>query len=220
MLAAFSPIYYLMPTTIVFVRHGETADNVADIWSGWRNVALDARGGRQARDVAKRLKAVDFDAAYSSDLLRARQTAEAILLFHRQLPLDATSAIREKDFGLFEGYTEAGLRMNFPKEFEEYMAAADRIKVHCPSGESWEDVLKRSSGFIRKILKERPNQTLLVVSHGGCIRLLLAWLLNAPLPEHILFDHNNTGVSVVEVSPSLKTKLRLFNDTSHTKAPF
>ena len=206
-------------TVVVFVRHAETSSNAKGIWQGWTDTWLDSRGKRQARQVAKRLRDFKFDAVYCSDLRRALQTAEEIMKYHPRAKLTKLKALREKDFGVFEDYTTEELKTKKAGPYEKYSSVRNRITVRCPGGESWQDVFRRAAKAVRSILKKHRGGKVLLVSHGGTIRLLLAWLLGRPLAENILFDHNNTGVSIVVVF-SRGAELLLFNDTSHARAPF
>ena len=98
----------------LIVRHGETAWNADGRIQGHSNTALSEHGIQQARATASRLADVAIDAAYSSDLVRASETAR-ILLEGRDTPLVQTAELRERYYGVFEGLTVDERRTRHPR---------------------------------------------------------------------------------------------------------
>ena len=92
-----------MPAKIIIVRHGETDHNVNRILQGWLNVPLNAAGHLQAQRVAKRLSNEAPFAIYSSDQIRAIETATYISK-HFKLPIIKAPALREDHLGVFQGW--------------------------------------------------------------------------------------------------------------------
>lgn len=157
-------------TRILAIRHGETAWNVATRIQGNTDIGLNDIGLAQARRVADALRDEVVDAVYSSDLLRARQTAEAICA-STSAPLSLDAGLRERAFGVFEGLTWAEIASRFPLESQRWrnrdlsFAAED-------GGEALPDFFARCMGAVRRIAKAHPGQTVVIVAHGGVMDCL------------------------------------------------
>ena len=167
-----------LETTIYLVRHGETEWNVKEILQGHKNSRLTEKGITQAQQLASTLSDIHFDAIFSSDLMRARKTA-AILARERTIKIRISKFLRERTFGIYDGYSvvdyrnetrEAAQMMEHMNEQERWM-----FKFH-DTMESELDAVKRFSAKLRSIAIRHPSQTVLVVTHGGCIRLFLTYI--------------------------------------------
>lgn len=88
--------------TFYIVRHGETEWNAQGLMQGHLDSPLTSTGEEQARELAQTLLAIHFDHVFSSDLLRARRTAE-LLVIDRKFALNTTQLLRERTFGKYEG---------------------------------------------------------------------------------------------------------------------
>ncbi len=88
---------------LILTRHGETIENVNKILQGWNDTNLNKNGIQQAKQLAKRLKDINIDLIYSSDLKRAFNTAQEISKFHN-CPLIKDKRMREINFGEWNGY--------------------------------------------------------------------------------------------------------------------
>ena len=194
---------------LILVRHGETDSNVQEIVQGQLPVPLNSRGFEQAKKVGLRLKTEKIDVIYSSDLKRAKQTAAEIARFHK-IPLIYSVLLRERKFGRLEG---------MPSEEYKKLRASSGIPRHLyrpPGGESYSDVSKRVRGFLSMIKKRHENENVLLVSHGGVLRIFVALLTKKPLKE--VFDieaHKNTAVSVIELRRGSPPKIHYLNSTEH-----
>jgi len=156
-------------TRFCFVRHGETDWNVELRMQGHVDIPLNAKGLAQAdalgRCFAERGRG-RADALYSSDLLRARQTAQPIA-DALGLPVIPLVELRERGFGRCEGLVIAEILERFP---EEAMAMKRRDADHVPQGgESRRQHHGRIRGCVRQLAELHPSQTLVVVTHGGVL---------------------------------------------------
>jgi probable phosphoglycerate mutase len=142
-------------TELLLARHGETDWNRDLRVQGHADVPLNELGREQARDLAERLEDVALDAIYSSDLVRARETAEAVARA-KGLPVRVDPQLRETDFGSWEGLTREEIAERFP----------DRAR---PDGETYEQVRERMLAAINRIAAEHAGGTVLIVSHGGAL---------------------------------------------------
>ncbi len=156
--------------TLFLVRHGETDWNAAGRWQGQTDVPLNPRGREQAREVAGRLRAAGLAAVASSDLLRARSTAEIVAAELGLTVNHLDAALRERRFGCFEGLTREEVAARFPEAWARYVADPGPAP---PGGESREELLGRLLPAIASAAARLPGP-LLVVLHGGAMRALLA----------------------------------------------
>ncbi len=185
-------------TRLYLVRHGETAWNREGRIQGHQNPPLSEEGRVQARSLARRLVTIAFDAAYASDLRRARQTAE-IVLEGRGIPLQLLRELRERYLGRWEGFRVDDIVHRDPEAWRVWLT---RPRDHAPHGGETEiELERRATGALDRIVKAHPNATVLVVSHGGAIRAAL----NSWLGEEI--HHTpNCGTYVIDAS-SQETRL-------------
>lgn len=154
--------------TIYIARHGQTQWNVKGKIQGHTNSPLTKEGIAQAKNLAKELKNIKFDAIYSSDLLRAKKTAQIVALQHR-LIVETKETLRERNFGPLEGQHKDGLVL-----LEELRK--QKIPYETKNIESDEKMVERVILFLRELAVAYPAKTVLVVSHGGILRTLLVHL--------------------------------------------
>jgi 2,3-bisphosphoglycerate-dependent phosphoglycerate mutase len=157
------------PTTILLARHGETDWNAVGRWQGHTDRALTERGRRQAVELADRLANDEIDAVYSSDLLRAVETAEPVAK-RLGLPLQTLPELREVDVGTWAGLTRDEVAKRFPDGFRRW----SEWQTGWEDGETYDEMGERVVGAILRLAGEHPGERILVVSHGGAIRALHA----------------------------------------------
>ncbi|MCL6613765.1 MAG: alpha-ribazole phosphatase [Firmicutes bacterium] len=180
---------------LLIVRHGRTSWNEAGRFIGQMDPPLDAAGRAQAEALAELLKGVPFEAAFTSDLRRAEETAE-IILRGRSLSPFSDPRLREASFGEWEGlaYTEIAARdRERLKRWE-----ADPRQTPPPGGESLNDLAARLRTLLAELLGDHEEQNILLVTHGGPARVLLCLALGVPLEKHWKFNLANGGLAEVE----------------------
>lgn len=160
-----------MATTLLLARHGETDWNAIGRWQGHEDVPLNDSGRAQARELADRLESEPIDALYSSDLCRARETAE-IVGARLALPVKTEPRLREIFFGGWEGLTTPEIEARFPDEVARWRA--DDGENAFAGGETYVAMVDRVVAGLDEIAGANPGKTVLVVLHGGPIRGLLA----------------------------------------------
>lgn len=197
---------------LYIVRHGETEWNTLGRIQGHTDVALSDRGRRQAAALSRRLAGVAFDAAYCSDLSRARETAQ-IILGPRDAALYATPQLREYHKGIFEGLTVREYAQRYP---DLYQASLRNDLDFAPpgGGETIRQTSARMAQFTAQLLVQNPNDTVLIVGHGGSLRAVIVALLSLPLEANWKFAMRNCALSLVYTYPD-NAVLHLYNDTSH-----
>ncbi|NTV62209.1 MAG: histidine phosphatase family protein [Oscillochloris sp.] len=185
-----------MTSTIYLIRHGETDWNLAGRWQGHADVPLNELGLRQARLLAQRFQAekIQFDAIYSSDLTRAYQTAWEIGAAVR-VPVQLYPPLREIDLGSWSGMHYNDIRERFPIEVRLLEEGQD---VPRGGGETLGALRKRVVEAVEGIISHRDGETLALITHGGCIRMLLAHAESFPGDGFKRFPHiGNTSISVM-----------------------
>jgi broad specificity phosphatase PhoE len=165
-------------TELWLIRHAESTGNRDGILQGQADLPLSALGQRQARALADRLlkahRRTPFSALISSDLMRARETAETIGLA-LNLRQDRDPRLREIDIGAWSGLTPEQIAVAFPDEWEQWQGRSAQLRRG--SGESYADAHARISPALTDIARGFPGQRVLVVSHGGILRAYLAGLM-------------------------------------------
>ncbi|NVB83237.1 MAG: histidine phosphatase family protein, partial [Kofleriaceae bacterium] len=143
---------------LLLARHGETDWNAAQRWQGHADVPLNARGIKQARELAEALRDIPLDAIYASDLSRAHATAQ-IVGETKGLPVTTMTALREVDVGSWSGLTNSEIAAKFPG-----MARHD--------GETDDALLVRVRTAVLEI-GTRHDGSVLLVMHGNAMRAIV-----------------------------------------------
>jgi broad specificity phosphatase PhoE len=160
---------------LFLVRHGETDWNAAGRWQGHTDVPLNATGRAQALAVAARLRAEGVRAIATSDLCRARGTAEIV---GAALGLEVglvDAALRERAYGSWEGLTRSECEERFPEEWARHVSEP---RTPPPGGESADALLARVVPAIHRAARRLASPAV-VVTHGGVMRAFLAEALRA-----------------------------------------
>ena len=199
------------PTRLCVVRHGETAWNAEHRVQGQLDVPLNAVGQAQAQAVAKALDREAFDAVYSSDLQRARQTAEpSAKALGREVV--AQAALRERHYGIFERLTYAEVKVKFPQDFARFLAHDPEFSFQ--TGEALKDFSARSVAAIRQIAERHPGGRVLVFTHGGVLDMLYRDVTGLGLRAPRDFGIPNAGLNRLELR-SGGWQILAWADTAH-----
>ncbi|MDZ7700992.1 MAG: histidine phosphatase family protein [Halobacteriales archaeon] len=201
-------------TTVLLVRHGETGWNAERRLQGWAPVPLSARGREQARRLADALaERHDVDRVVASDLARTVETAE-LLAGPLGLEVVEDAAWRERDFGVLQGLGYDAFDELRPAA-SLAVAGEDAVDVRPERGESLADLRDRVLDAWAALLAEAgPDETHVVVTHGGPIYLVLGHLLDRGIVEAVLGSSQaNCAVNEIRVERGEAT-VRRENDTS------
>jgi 2,3-bisphosphoglycerate-dependent phosphoglycerate mutase len=164
--------------SITLVRHGESTWNELGLIQGQNDLAQLTEAGRvQARVVADSLKSLGFDRLVASDLARARQTAE-IIGSELNLHVSTDPLLRERCFGALEGQPQEALDASSSGIVDGVIVDPD---ARPEGGESFRDVVTRAGVFFEAARDYLHGERLLVVTHGGTIRALRAYVEALPL---------------------------------------
>jgi broad specificity phosphatase PhoE len=155
---------------ILLARHGETDDNVEPLrFQGWRDTPLNETGRRQAAELAERAAGLGLRSLWSSDLMRARETAETVGA-RVGLPPRLDPRLREANRGRWEGRRFEDVAREEPEAYAAWMRAGERWRF--PGGESLREQQDRVTASIEDV-RAAGDLPALLVCHGGSIRVML-----------------------------------------------
>lgn len=201
-----------MNCRVYLIRHGETVWNAEMKFQGHKDVPLSDKGVKQARSLADRLQEQEIAAVYASDLGRAVQTARELAL-PRGLEINTMPALRELNFGDWEGLTFKEIKKSHHSLLQEWWA--NPLATRIPGGECLSDLVARVTGAIKEIIAFNNNKQVAVVCHGGPIRALVASVLGMDLNENWRIRQDNAALNIIDFPAWEKGILVLLNDRSH-----
>lgn len=167
---------------LIWIRHALTRENAERRFIGHIDPLLSDEGVRQAGKLAETWRHAPVTAIYTSDLRRARETAEAIAACHPAVPLVVTPLLREMSFGEWEGLTYEEMVNRDRDALERFYG--DPWHIAPPGGETLCGLRRRLDAFLREVAESCGGGTVLAVTHGGIIRLFAALYL-AGDPERV-----------------------------------
>jgi alpha-ribazole phosphatase len=170
-----------MNTRIWLIRHGEPSEMRGRCY-GKLDAGLSAAGREQMQSTAERLQAEAFDAIYASTRIRALESARILGSFHHCLCRENPD-LCEIDFGDFEGLTYDEIAARYPELYRQWMDSPTEAQF--PNGESFAEMRLRVLRAFETIRQNHEGRTVAIVTHGGVIRILLAWAL--AIPDACLF---------------------------------
>lgn len=199
-------------TTIYIVRHGQSLSNAAyesgkiqhSTDYGELQSPLSELGKKQAREVAKKLRSVHFDAIFSSDLNRAVETAKFIAE-DRNLTVKTEKTIRERMYGTYFYSLTKEQREEAKKALQALNEEEKLLHKFSPDGESSKDIINRFESFIHEIIKVYKGKTILVVNHGNVMRMFLVHIGWGKFDEIPSGAIKNTGYYVLETDGKMFT---------------
>jgi probable phosphoglycerate mutase len=202
-------------TRLVLVRHGQTAWNLEGRAQGHTDVGLDDTGRAQALALAPYVAAMEPTALWSSDLVRARQTADR-LAEATGLTVREDARLREFDAGARAGLTIAEFAERFPEAHDAWRDG--HVTGQVPGAETTGQVAARMVPALQEIWDATaPGETTVVVAHGACLRVSLLAFLG--WPETLLGSLrglDNCGWAVIEADPHGRgVRLASYNETAH-----
>jgi len=179
-------------TQLILVRHGESLWNAREIWTGWTDIALSEKGKEEARAAGRLLKNFKIDIAYTSSLIRAKQTLDEIANF---LPSPITQtiqnkALNERDYGEFTGKNKWEIEKSVGKD--EFQMIRRGWNTPIKNGETLKDVYNRVVPYYKQEILPKliAGKNVLISAHGNSLRALVKYLEN-------ISDH---GVENLEIA--------------------
>ena len=190
---------------LIVARHGESEANRKRVFAGQTDSPLTSEGRRQAEALAAALAREPITRVISSDLSRARETAEVVAREHR-VPVETTPALREWDVGELVGLDRDGTARRFG-DVRPFFEPGSRV----PGGESFEEILARVTGFVDALVPASLGRTVCLVAHGMTNRIIAAHFLGT-LPDVGGHNSANTNVTIVETDGRTNRVVKLFDD--------
>jgi 2,3-bisphosphoglycerate-dependent phosphoglycerate mutase len=202
-------------TKLFLIRHGQSAGNAEGRFGGHSATPLSELGFEQARVTAKALAKENVNAIYSSDLLRAVQTAEPLAKL-LNLEIITNPAFRERNVGVLEGLTFDESKEAFPND---YYALVNRNIHHViTEGESYRHLLSRITGELRTIIRKHRGQRIAVFTHTGVLCFMTLHLLGAihrNTKQTPWIVTSNCGINRFEIRGPRNIRVLALNDTRH-----
>lgn len=189
-----------MESTLVLVRHGQSEWNEKNLFTGWKDVPLTAKGEAEATSAGVRLKAAghEFDVAFTSVLSRAQHTLTLILAELGQPDLETIrhQALNERDYGDLVGLNKDDARKKWGDEQVHIWRRSFDIRP--PGGESLKDTADRVIPYFESDIRPRLRNSgrVIVAAHGNSLRALVMRLDNLA-PEEVTKLNLATGIPIV-----------------------
>ena len=180
---------------LYLIRHGEIEGTADGILVGRTDAPLSKRGLEQARQMAERLSTTQLSAVYSSDLKRARKTAE-IVANRSNLEIQASSGWREIDMGEWEGRTVAALYRDAPQLVGQLFN--DPASFEYPQGESFAAFIARVNTALDQLLSIHGSGEVVLVAHGGVCRTIIGTALGIPAKNWLRLAQDYGCLNVID----------------------
>ncbi|CAG4887430.1 histidine phosphatase family protein [Paraburkholderia saeva] len=189
-----------MTTQVLFIRHGETDWNRIKRIQGHIDIPLAAGGIEQAQKLAQRLareaaQGARLDAIYSSDLMRAQQTAQPVA-DALGMQIELRDSLRERSYGAFQGHDSDEIAVRFPDEYAHWQTRDPGFAP--PHGESMRMFYHRVVHAIEPLVAAHPHGRIACVAHGGVLDCVYRFANSLPLDAPRSYALLNTSLNVVD----------------------
>ncbi len=196
---------------LTLIRHGETDWNKVRRIQGQIDIDLNLFGLQQAHTCAKYLANEDYDRVYSSPLSRAYKTAE-IIASKKNYYINVRDELQEINMGKWQGMIWSEIIRSHSDLFQEFERVGDLSKVY--KGESFQELQDRAISFL-DYLVETPYESVIAVSHGGLIKVLICHVLGLDLSKRTKFNIDNLSVSRLHYSEEKGWNLLSLNEHTY-----
>ena len=199
-------------TRFYLVRHGQTEWNLVDKLRGRSDISLDEVGFRQVTAAGKALSGKTIVAVYSSPLIRAVQTAEALAAPHGLKPI-VHEAFHDFDFGVWSGRDRPVIYDEYKEEYRLYKEEPHLFRA--PGGESFWEVYERVLFGMKELNEAHPGAETAVATHNVTSIIMLLAVMEMPLSKYWMLDTGNASISRFTRSLDGSFRIECVNDTSH-----
>jgi len=184
-----------MLTKLYLLRHGETDWNQKSIFQGQTDIDLNQSGQNDARKAVEIFKDLKLNQIYSSDLKRAQNTA-IMISEDKNMEIKVDKQLREISFGDWEGLKFKEIKDQFPKMIVDWQK--DPLHYSPPAGENLIDFKKRIVNFFKKMIQKNKGDKILVVTHGGVIKVYLTAILSIDPKNFWQFQIDNGSLTEIK----------------------
>ncbi|MFA9409085.1 MAG: histidine phosphatase family protein [Candidatus Dadabacteria bacterium] len=196
---------------LILIRHGETDWNRIGRCQGVADIVLNENGKKQARELAHSLRDHNIKAIYSSDLKRARETAQHIAE-HHNITVQLEPGLQEMNQGDLEGLSFPDIRDKYAEVLKQWRESPETLRL--PSGESLVEVQNRAWKVFEKVNQNHIGETVVVVSHNLTIITLLCKITGVGLKGFRDFHIEATSKNII-ISEDGSLRIDVINDVSH-----
>lgn len=200
-----------LSTRLCLVRHGETEWNAERRLQGQIDIGLNDTGRRQALAAGRWLRGQPIRAVYSSDLQRARCTAEAIAAA-LGLPLTTSPQLRERNYGIFQGLTYAEAKERYPDAYHAFEARDPDYAFG--NGETLRAMYARVTGKLEELAAAHAGEAIVVVVHGGVLDIVNRFVRGNPLETPRDFLIPNAGLNWIAAVDG-RWHIETWGETAH-----
>lgn len=195
---------------LILIRHGETDYSSEGRYCGYSDPPLNKKGIWQAERLAERLKRLNVDKVYSSDLKRAVETAKIIF---KDKSIGELQDFREINFGIFEGLKYEEIIKKYPKLYRTWLDNPAMVEI--PGGEALRGLSKRVRKRLSLILSQHKDGEIALVAHGGPIRVILCDALKVSLEAFWQIEQDIGALNIIDYPARLLPVIVAINDTTH-----
>ena len=200
-----------MSTIVIIVRHGETEWNRGNIFRGTYDIPLNENGRDQASLTSDVLKGHSFDAAYTSPLSRACETAKIVLRPH-EIKAVKHEGLLDMDYGEWTGKTEQDVMRKWPCEYADWVSCPHAHRP--PGGTSISEVFDKSFSALKALVKRHEGGTIVLFSHRVVNKLLIIGALGLGLERFPYIIQGNCCYNEIEFANN-EFIIKSINNTYH-----
>jgi len=197
---------------LMLIRHGETDYTKEGRYCGLQNIPLNARGIEQVHKLSQALRKAKVDEIYSSDLSRCAKTAGIIF---KNRGIHKRRGLREIDFGKLSGKNHVDVKHLYPDLYRRWLT--DPKSARMPKGETLIGFAKRVERCFKDITKISKNKIVVLVTHGGPIRVVLLHVLKMGLDKFWELEQDTAALNIISFESRTPRVIKM-NDTSHLRA--
>lgn len=211
-------VLVIFMTTVYFVRHCEAEGNVLGVYQGLSDFDITDMGKKQLEFLSKRFENIHIDRVYSSPLIRAYKTAQAIAV-PKGLEVITDNGLTEVGGGVIEGMKLTDIFKYYPDLEDRWCNAFHTFAPE--KGESIAQAYERIWETSKKIIAENIGKTIIISTHGGSLRTLICRLTEGKLENigNVAFS-DNTAVSKFVFNDDFSHTTEFINDASHVPEEF
>lgn len=195
---------------LLLIRHGETEYNLNKRYCGFSNPPLNEAGIYQIRCLHEKFSGFKIDSVYSSDLLRAVETASIIFKDNR---IEKTDKFREMNFGVFEGLTYSEIIKQYPDIYRAWVDNPSHITI--PGGGKFAEFIKRIQDGLSFIIKKHRSQQIALITHSGPIRVILCKALKYEFDKFWKIEQANSALNIIDYFEDSSPIVSEMNNISH-----